>query len=126
MDAQALTVRPAVWSDAAADMLAGCFTVPGALAHVASQVRAGIASLFEAVAESGEVVCRFVLRTEYAEGVIVAASGPADLVTALLPNMERRFTGCRSVRIHTARPAVARILAAAGYSGQEIVLRRDL
>lgn len=121
-----LIVAPAAWGEAAADMLRNCFTVPGALEAVAHQVETGRAQLFTAD-DGGEIVAAFVLRVDGDEGVIVAANGPLSLIPALLPAMEQRFIGCRAVRVHTARPGLARVLTKhCGYGGQEIVLRKAI
>ena len=123
-----LTISPADWSALFAELLAPCFTVAGALDAVARQVEEGRASLFAADA-GGEVVGAFVLRVDGGEGVIAAAAGRldgVDLVPALLPHIEARFVGCRAIRLHTPRPGLARLMAAQGYSGQEVVMRKEL
>ncbi len=121
-----LTVLSAQWSPEAAELLRPCFTVAGALEQVGCQVESGRAVLFVALAESGAMRAAFVLRVDGDEGVIVAAVGPLESLPALLPHMEKRFAGCRAVRVHTARPALVRILRAAGYLPQEFVMRREL
>lgn len=121
-----LTVLAAQWSPQAAELLRPCFTVPGALESVGGQVESGAAVLFVALAETGEIMAAFVLRVDGNEGVIVAAVGPLPSIPALLPHIEARFIGCDAVRFHTARPAMVRIMAAAGYEGQEFVMRRKL
>lgn len=122
-----LTVAAADWGPVAADLLAGCFTVPGALATVARQVETGAASLFMAD-DGGEIVAAFVLRVDGDEGVIVAANSNegVDMIPVLIPNIEGRFMNCRAVRFHTARPGLAKLMQAAGYAGQEIVMRKEL
>lgn len=126
MEKQAqLIVGRAAWGAAAAELLRDCFTVPGALEQVAQQVKRGRAKLFLAD-DGGGIVAAFVLRTEGAEGVIVAANAESiELLPALLPHIEARFIGCKSVRFHTARAGLARMMMAHGYGGQEIVLRKD-
>lgn len=120
-----MTIAPASWGEVAAELLRDCFTVPGALELVAAQVEAGAASLFM-VDQGDEIIAAFVLRVDGDEGVIVAASGPVSLILELLPHMEARFSGCRVMRIHTARPAVARMLSRRGYGAAELVLRKVL
>lgn len=123
-----LIIAPAAWGEMLAAMLAACFTAPGALATVGAQVEDGRALAFT-VDYCGEIVAAFVLRVEGAEGVIVAAAGRldgVDLIPALLPHIEDRFTGCRAIRFHTERPGLARLMAAAGYVGQEVVMRKEL
>lgn len=123
-----LNVAPADWSGVFAELLAPAFVVAGALEAVACQVESGKASLF-AVEVGGEVVGAFVLRVEGTEGVIVAAAGRldgVDLAPTILPHAETLFRGCRSVRVHTARPGMAKLLTRQGYAAQEIVLRKEL
>lgn len=123
-----LTVLSAQWSPEAAELLRPCFTVAGALEQVGAQVESGRAVLFVALAESGEMRAAFVLRVDGDEGVIVAAVGPLKSMPALLPHIEGRFMGCDSVRFHTSRPGVARLMAECGYTDDlpEIVLRKRL
>lgn len=123
-----LIVAPAEWGTVAAELLAQCFTVPGALDQVAGQVQEGRAQLF-AVDDGGGIIGAFVLRVDGGEGVLVAAAGKldgADLLPLLLPQIEGRFIGCHAIRIHTARPGLVKLLGALGYSGQEIVMRKNL
>jgi len=124
---KALTVARADWGPVAADLLADCYGDPVELAKVARQVEEGAASLFTAD-DGGEIVAAFVLRVDGDEGVIVAANARdgVELIPVLLPNMETRFTGCRTVRFHTARPGLAKLMQAFGYAGREIVLRKEL
>jgi hypothetical protein len=123
-----LIIAAAEWGEVIAAQLAPCFTVPGALALVADQVQAGIAQVFT-VDDGGGIVGAFVLRVEGSEGVIVAAAGHlegVELLPLLLPQIEARFVGCSAVRVHTARPGLAKVMAGFGYQGQEIVLRKGL
>lgn len=125
MSALPLTIAQASWGEVAAELLRDCFTVPGALEKVAAQVEAGIASLFM-VDQGDEIVAAFVLRVDGDEGVIVAFGGPVALSLELLPHMEARFSGVRVIRVHTARPGVAHLLARREYDAAEIVLRKVL
>lgn len=122
-----LTIAAADWGQVATDLLRECFTRPEALELVRGQVEAGRAALFT-VDEGGEIVAAFVLRVDGDEGVIVAANSTDGLATfiALLPHVEQRFTGCKSVRFHTARPGLGKLMRSFGYGGQEIVLRKGL
>lgn len=125
---KSLTIAPALWGQVLAGLLAPCFTVPGALDAVAGQVESGRAHAFS-LDYCGEIVGAFVLRVEGREGVIVAAAGlleGVDLTPIMLPHIESRFVGCDAVRFHTARPGMARLVAAHGYVGQEVVLRKEL
>lgn len=120
-----LTVQAVAWDEGAADMLRECFTVPGSLEAIAEQVQSGAAVLF-VIEESGAAVGAFVLRVDGVEGVIAAAVGSLPMMVAMLPEIEARFFGCAAVRVHTARPALVKILRKAGYMPQEFVMRREL
>lgn len=131
MDSHAeVTLKPVSWSDKAALILAP--SVPYAsVEDLRGQVEAG-AVLFE-VSRQGEVIGFYILRVDCtasgAEGVLVAAAArdEMDLTANLLPHIERQFEGCRAIRIHTARPGLAKKLATrAGYDAAEIVLRKVL
>lgn len=96
------------------------------------EVAAGSAQLWE-VRDGDAVRAVFLLRVEHnaagSEGVILAAAGGVpgvDLTRQVLPHVERLFLNCRSVRIHTARPGLARKLAGMGYEPAEIVLVKEL
>lgn len=126
-----ITLAQAEWSDAAERL------VPLALQHasveeIRHQVESGLARLYH-VEEAGEVRAVFVLRVDHdvdgSEGVVVAAAGGrrgVDLTRALLPHIEALFVGCRAVRIHTARPGMARKLAAMGYVPREVVFGKKI
>lgn len=124
-------IRPVDWSDDAARVLARA--VPfAAVADLMRQIDEAGARLFEVIAESGRVGF-YLLRVDRtangAEGVIVAAAGGlggVDLVELILPAIEKQFIGCGVVRIHTARPGLAKKLSRVGYTSGEIVLRKTL
>lgn len=97
----------------------------------AMQIQAG-ASLFQ-VKRGGLEIGLYLLRVDQlansAEGVLVAAVSHdphVDLTALVLPVIEKQFIGCRSIRIHTARPGLAKKLSRAGYSAAELVLRKPL
>lgn len=122
-----LTVQPVEWSPRAAEVLAEV----GNPEDYARQVKAG-AVLFRVSDAAGGEVGYYLLRVDElvagAEGVLVAAVGSADedLTAGLLPVIEKQFVGCRSIRIHTRRPGLARKLSRAGWDGAEIVMRKAL
>jgi hypothetical protein len=123
---EVLTIRPAAWGEDAAVALAPALSFPGDLEAVADQVMAGAASLFEVVA-GDVVVCRYVLRVDGSEGVMVAASGRwkgGDMTAAVMPFIEKQFSGVNAIRIHTSRAGAVRKLAALGYGAAEMVLRK--
>lgn len=120
-----VTIRPAAWSDRIAELLAQA----GPVALYQKQVDAGIAQAFR-IDIDGQLVCAVLLRIEGREGVIVAAGGDGkgvNLTETMLPAIERLFQGVDTVRIHTARPGLAKVLAAQhGYQLQELVLSKKV
>lgn len=125
-----VTICRVDWSDKAALILAP--SVPYAsIEDLRAQVEAG-AVLFE-VKRGADLVGFYILRVDQApsgaEGVLVAAAArdEMDLTAFLLPHIETQFIGCRSVRIHTARPGLAKKLATrGGYGAAEIIMRKVL
>lgn len=132
---KALSIEPA----AAWNPIAAAFLAPA----MESDKLAGVEALREMV-EQGEAtlfhvrfgdfcVGAFVLRVEQkpggAEGVIVAAGGRmrgVSLLRATLADIERRFIGCASIRIHTARKGIVREFERFGYQRREIILSKGL
>jgi len=119
-------LEPAEWG-ADAERLVPLALQHATVAEIRRQVETGAAALWH-VLEGEAVRAVFVLRVDHdadgSEGVIVAAAGACrgvDLTAALLPHVERLFLGCRAVRIHTARPGMARKLARMGYVPREVV-----
>lgn len=100
------------------------------LPAIAAQAENG-APLFR-VAADGEAIGYYLLRVDYlpegAEGVIVAAAGRPgfDLAEMCLPYIEGQFKGCKSLRVHTARPGLVRKLAGVGWRPMEFVMKKDL
>jgi hypothetical protein len=119
------------WSETAGQVLADA--VPfGTPADLERQVREEGAQLFEVIAEGGRVGF-YLLRIDRSavgcEGVLVAGAGAlqgVDLIATLIPIIEKQFRGCAAMRVHTARPGLARKLARQGYGAGEIVLRKNL
>ena len=123
-----LQIDPAPWSQAMADLLAPCVTNAAALVAIGRQVVNGVATGF-LVSAGGRHVAAFVLRVDGDEGVIVAGAGRMNgvkLLQTLMPSIEARFSGCRSIRFHTARPGMTRVMARLGYRGAEVVMQKDL
>lgn len=126
----ALSIEPGQWGPEAERLL------PLALQHATvNEIRAQVengAALFY-VKQAGQTVAAFVLRVDHtadgSEGVIVAAAGHlkgGDLMASCMPAIQSLFIGCRSIRFHTARPAVARKMAMLGYVPAEIVCTKKL
>lgn len=129
-DPQTLTFAPAPWCGLAETLLAeaaGCD-----MANIRAQVVEGGATLFH-VMQCGKAVGAFVLRVDHlathAEGVIVAAEGRVqgvDLIASCLPAIETLFKGCKTIRYHTSRAAMARRLTGMGYMAREIVAVKEI
>lgn len=128
--AHSLKIAPGAWGPEAERLL------PLALQHaslreIEDQVKNGAALFY--VTQDGKTVAAFVLRVDHtvegSEGVIVAAAGRlegGDLMASCMPAIESLFTGCQSIRYHTARPAVARKMSMLGYEPCEIVCKKKL
>ena len=130
-DTQTLIIRPSAWGRDAERLIALAHQAAG-LADVRDQVQSGAASLFLIDVE-GATVGAFVLRVDHtaagSEGVIVSGAGHlhgVDLVEACIPRIEQMFVGVCAIRYHTAKPALARKMAAWGYTAAEIVCRKEL
>lgn len=120
-----LTVGTGTWCDTTAELI-GQALQHATVEEIREQLDHG-AKLFH-VTHFGEIVGAFVLRIDTTatgeEGVIVACTvklDGVDMFKALLPDIESRFKGCKSIRYHTARPALARKLHSLGYAPAEIV-----
>lgn len=130
-DPQTLTLNPSTWGEESARWLS---TATGAdtLADIAGQVQSGAATLFN-IHQGEAVVGAFVLRVDNTatgpQGVIVAAAAKlqgVDMLATCLPSIEGMFKGCKSIRYHTNRPALARRMAAQGYRAAEIVSIKEI
>jgi hypothetical protein len=118
------------WSDDAARMLtraAGGYPVE----IYREQIEAG-AVLFRASID-GDALAYWLLRVddlpEGKEGVIVAAGGRAgfDLTAALLPVIEKQFSGVVALRTHATRAGAAKkFLKHPGWKISEVILRKAL
>ena len=125
-----MRIDAAAWDDSIGALLA---LAVEDVADIRAQVEAGAGKLFR-LTRDGEMVAAFVLRIDRLhggdDGVIVAAGpagagGDVNLTASVLPAIERMFSGCRRVRIHTARPGLGKILGARhGYALQELVLAK--
>lgn len=129
-DTKKLSIEPGAWGPEAERLLPLALQY-ATINELREQVENG-ASLFY-VKQAGAVVAAFVLRVDHtaegSEGVIVAAAGHlkgGDLMASCMPAIESLFTGCRSIRFHTAKPAVARKMAMLGYRAAEIVCTKIL
>lgn len=135
MKIENVTIRETAWREVLSDMLTRAMEGdPGATVETLRlEVAAGRAKLFEVLADDGAALAAAVLRVEMREtgpeGVIVAAGGrPLSGVRLfkLLPHFEARFVGVRRIRIHTARPVMARLLEKQGYAVRELVLQKQM
>jgi hypothetical protein len=91
------------------------------------------AQLFVVQDEDAETLAAFVLRIDRQVtknvGVVVAAGsigGDLKLTAVVLPFIENMFAGCQSMRIHTEKIGLARMLSRQGYKVGELVLTKDL
>lgn len=99
------------------------------IAELREQVEQGAAlfGVYQGETQIGAFILRIDHSAEGDEGVIVAGAGQLhgfDFLDGLLPHMEKLFHGVRSIRVHTARPSMARKLAALGYTAAEMVFRK--
>lgn len=128
---EALNVAAVEWCEEAALILAP--SVPfGSVDDLREQTKTAGAVLFR-VSRGVDLVGYYLLRVDTgasgAEGVLVAAAGRDgfDLTAHLLPHIESQFLGCNGIRIHTARPGLAKKLTTRnGYGAAELVLRKQL
>lgn len=130
---QALVIAKEDWTEEARSLMGWAFPYLSnsdqrELKRIESMVNDGSATLFMA-RMSGVAVLAYVLSIEGSEGIVQVAAGNlpgVDLTGLLMPEIEKKFVGCASVRIHTARPGLAKKLAKQGYSAKEIVLVKKL
>ena len=90
------------------------------------------AALFR-VMHGEDVVGAFLLRVDSTEqgpqGVIVAAAAElagVDMIATVMPVIESRFRGVRSIRYHTQKPALVRKMARLGYRAQEVICVKEI
>lgn len=129
-DPQKLSLVPGDWEDDAAHWL-GRALASATLKDLHHQWLHG-AKLYRVMHESA-CVGAFLLRVDSTvkgpQGVIVAAAAEldgVDMVQTCLPAIEARFCGVRSIRFHTAKPAVARKMARMGYGPKELICVKEL
>lgn len=122
-----LTITMGVWCERTAELI-GQALQHATTDQIKKQLDHG-AKLFH-ITHQGEIVGAFVLRIDNGtEGVIVAGTAKlqgVDMLTAVMPEIEKRFVGCKTVRYHTARPALAKRLLKMGYAPREIVCMKTL
>jgi hypothetical protein len=129
-DEKVIIVDAVRWSKSAAAVLSEA-TPYASADDLQAQEKAG-AKLFRVTCDKKRVGY-YLLRVDRLaagnEGVVVAAAGKldgVDLITLLMPTVEKQFIGCQTMRVHTARPGMARKLAVKGFAAGEIVLRKKL
>ena len=128
---KSLTIHPAKWTAETEDFISLALT-DATLDDIKHQCENG-AQLFAVLDEDAETLAAFVLRVDRQAcknvGVVVAAGGAmggVDLTATMLPFIETMFVGCDSMRIHTARPGLARKLGRMGFSVVELVLQKEI
>jgi fructose-1,6-bisphosphatase/sedoheptulose 1,7-bisphosphatase-like protein len=134
--AQALNMRlePCGWSSAVEYWLAqtlGGSDIRVGLDNYREQVQAG-AALF-ALTCGDHVIGATILRIDQMpngpEGVIVAAAmqmAGVDMASTVLPHIEAKFQGVKSIRYHTENAALVRKLRRYGYTQREIVCAKTI
>lgn len=130
---EALTIRKEGWSGEVQILMGWAFPQLSAqdqrtVDRIILDVTTGAATLFVARL-SGVAVLAYVLSVEGRQGVVQVAAGSlpgVDLTSVVLPEIEKKFIGCDSVRIHTARPGLAKKLSKQGYAAKEIILVKSL
>lgn len=133
-DEKSLTVRGMEWCEAAERMLATAMKsdpLAGveALAEMVNGGTAALYGVFSGVYFVGAYVLRVDHKPHGAEGVIVAAAGRlkgVSLLGLLLPEAEKRFHGCKAIRVHTNRRGMLKELSKRGYGLREFVLAKGL
>lgn len=131
IDAQTLTIEAAAWCNDTAFYIAKSLQ-HAPLENVQNQVNSGAAQAFH-IKAGGRIVGAFVLRVDqletHSEGVVVAAAAElegVDMVANVMPAIEGMFSGCKTIRYHTANAALARKMRGLGYQPREIVCMKDL
>lgn len=130
---QALTITAEQWSEDAHSLIEWAFpnlsqADAETMRGIKHSVCTGKSTLFIARL-SGVAVLAYVLTVEGTEGVVTVAAGNVpgvDLTAVVLPEIEKKFIGCESIRIHTARPGLAKKLAKQGYAARQIILVKKL
>lgn len=129
-DPQKLSLVPGEWGADAAFWLAKALA-SATLQDLQSQWQNG-AKLYR-VMHGLECVGAYLLRVDQTasgpQGVIVAAAAEldgVDMIQTCMPAIEARFCGVRSIRFHTAKPAVARKMARMGYGPQELICVKEI
>jgi hypothetical protein len=122
-----LTITMGEWCERTAELI-GQALQHATTEQIKQQLDHG-AKLFH-IMHQGEIVGAFVLRIDNGtEGVIVAGTAKlqgVDMLAVVMPEIEKRFVGCHTVRYHTARPALAKRLLKMGYAPREIVCMKTL
>lgn len=124
------------WDDTAAQMLAPALRSDElfCMADLADEVQAGRLALFSVVVD-GVQRGAYVLRVEPfkagLEGVIVVGGGDlkpygVNVMRQVLPVIEAQLSKCDTVRVHTARRGMVKLLEGRGYRMREIVLSKTI
>lgn len=126
-DKKILTITEGTWCKVTADLI-GQALQHATTEQIKEQLSHG-AKLFH-ITHQDTIVGAFVLRVDNGdEGVIVAGTAKVqgvDMLAAVMPQIEKLFVGCKTVRYHTARPALAKRLLKMGYAPREIVCMKTL
>ena len=83
--------------------------------------------------DGAQLVGAYLLRVDETkqgkQGVIVAGAGKCDgvdMLATVIPVIEQCFSGVRSIRYHTQKPALVRKMARQGYRVQEVICVKEI
>lgn len=129
---KALTIHAARWTAETEHLIAKALT-DATVEDIKRQTESGNAKLFSVCDEDAEIVAAFVLRVDAQVnknvGVVVAAGSEEkdlDMTAAMMPYIETMFTGCQSLRVHTARPGLVKKLCRLNWKVAGIELTKEL
>lgn len=128
---ESLTIEPATWCAETEQFIAQALqhATPAEIRHQVEHCGARLFHIKHGAAIVGAFVLRVDEKPEGAEGVIVAAAAKLDgfdMVGTCMPAIESLFIGCKSIRYHTAIPALVRKLSRLGYVAREIVCFKEI
>lgn len=125
-DQEILTIEPGEWCPDVQALCERRFMSDrfDELRRIRARVLAGAAVLFKVTDATGVLRMVYTLAVEGRTGIVTMAAGEGDtdLTHHVLPDIKRRFRDCDRLRIHTARPGLARKLQREGFTCDEIVL----
>lgn len=130
---ETLSLKPTAWNDDIAEHLERAL-VCATRDDMRYQVENSGAQCY-AICQGEDMVGAYMLRIDRTsqgpQGVIVAASGHVDgveLLDSVYPAIEKQLqdAGCGSIRVHTSRQGIAKMMGARGFNMAELVLTKGL